>query len=110
MLKLARTQVLLNTDYSRAMSKKLGMQFEAGPRKWGHRVRGTCLVEHLGEYYLETQPIRVLEETYTQNGMVIPKALVEPYLPPEPLLKWRDYSLKNVQEIVVAGQRVKKCL
>lgn len=108
-LKHARTQVLLNTSYERAINKILGQagepHYTPGPRKWGRRIQGTCLVEHLGAYYLETQPIKLLDEKYFTPDGELPKNEVEPYLNKrEELLKWRDYSLNSIIEIRVANK------
>ena len=87
--------------------------FEAFPRKWGERIKGTPFVEHKGNTYLELKVERVLGTEYLLDGEPIDRSLIEEWLPkrkPEgerqqvenPVIL-RDYNLANIKAIAFDG-------
>jgi hypothetical protein len=91
----------------------LDPDFEAFPRKWGERIKGTPFVEHKGNTYLELKVERVLGTEYLLDGEPIDRSLIEEWLPkrkPEgerqqvenPVIL-RDYNLANIKAIAFDG-------
>jgi len=93
--------------------ENLEPDFEAFPRKWGQRIKGTPFVEHKGKTYLELKVERALSTEYLLDGEVVDKSVIEEWLPkrkPEgerqevdrPIIL-RDYDLANIKAITFDG-------
>jgi len=50
--------------------------FELKPRKWGERIKGTPLIEHKGQFYLEVIFLKPGSVTYLLDGKPIRKELI----------------------------------
>jgi len=88
--------------------------FEAEPRAWGERVKGTPLVEHKGNYYLEMKVTRVMSTTFIRDrdGEIVTHAEIVMFLPPArenaraETVKGifpSDYAVENIKEITLDG-------
>lgn len=93
--------------------ENLEPDFEAFPRKWGQRIKGTPFVEHKGKTYLELKVERAISTEYLLDGEVVDKSVIEEWLPkrkPEgerqevdrPIIL-RDYDLANIKAITFDG-------
>lgn len=93
--------------------ENLEPDFEAFPRKWGQRIKGTPFVEHKGKTYLELKVERAISTEYLLDGQVVDKSVIEEWLPkrkPEgerqevdrPIIL-RDYDLANIKAITFDG-------
>jgi len=88
--------------------------FTAFPRKWGKRIKGTPLVEHKGQYYLEMK-VQSAKAHYVQGDAEIAVSELIPYfyersksrqgVEKEVIL--RDYALENIKGIRWGGELVK---
>lgn len=119
--KVATVNGMLCWRYSRAVNRQRGREertpdFQALPRAWGVRLRGTPLVEHQGELYLELKVERVLHCRYeSAGGKAIDAGDIEPYLrrrPPgasrqglEREIVLRDYALANLVSVTFGSFR-----
>lgn len=115
---------VINWNYEKAVNRQQSREggdatFEAKPRKWGQRIKGTPLVEHKGHLYLEIKIERVLSTEYFVRRPVdgafqtVTKNEISQYLKPsrssaanqgvskEIIL--RDYKLENVTIIRMNG-------
>lgn len=107
---------VINWGYELAVNRQRlreGMEadFSAYPRKWGQRIKGTPLVEHRGQYYLEVK-VQKANCTYYIGTTEVSHADIAPWLRPasphrqgvskEIIL--RDYSLENIKAVVYAGE------
>jgi hypothetical protein len=88
--------------------------FTPYPRKWGHRIQGTPLIEHKGEYYLEVKPNgKPQDVTYSLNGTIIPVETLKPFLYEnksnaahqgvDKEIIVRDIKLSNISQIQMKG-------
>jgi hypothetical protein len=107
---------IINWIYESAVNRQRvreGLQpdFKAYPRKWGQRIKGTPLVEHNGNFYLEMK-VQQSNCTYYVGGTVIPSTEITPYLRPlsksrqgvQKEIILRDYALDNIKGITYAGK------
>ena len=83
------------------------------PRKWGERVKGTPLVKHKDQYYLEYLPIRKLQEQFIlDNRPATPEEMedIKQYMkenePPPKGVVWRNYRLDHLESIKVEGNPI----
>lgn len=90
--------------------------FEAKPRQWGKRVKGTPLVEHKGRYYLEVKVENTYGKTYIDDqGNVVNQEEIEEFLynssssrqGVEDKVILRDYKLDSIQSITMNGKKYK---
>lgn len=103
---------VINWIYENAVNRQrerenLVPNFTAFPRKWGHRIHGTPLVEHKGKFYLE---MKVQHATcrYFIGNVEVNHADISPWLRPhsphrqgvsrEIIL--RDYALENISAFI----------
>lgn len=109
---------IINWTYEISVNKqriKEGKEpdFEALPRAWGERLRGTPLVEHKGKFYLEARMGNVRYTKFLNDGEEIEKEKVEEFLRKKsnegarqelnsPIIL-RDYELKSIREIKMGG-------
>jgi|MDTC01.1.fsa_nt_gb hypothetical protein len=93
--------------------------FEAFPRKWGERIKGTPFVEHKGKTYLELKVENVLGTEWFLDGEPISpedREAVNAFIPTKvegarqqvenPVIL-RDYNLANIREITFDGMTIK---
>ena len=120
--KVSCINVCLNHHYGNAVNRQQVREggegdFEVSPRKWGHRIPGTTMVEHNGAYYIEVKIEKMLGHQYeTGSGEVLSDEVVAPFLPPsrleeqaeaqgvEKAVILRDYNLSSVRAITVKGE------
>ena len=55
--------------------------FEAFPRKWGERIKGTAFGEHNGNTYLELKVEREIATEYLLDGAPVERSVIEEWLP-----------------------------
>lgn len=90
-------------------------EFVAKPRKWGQRIHGTPLVEHKGQYYMETRFLNTPHSpTFFLDGKEIDKSLIAEWLKDsgsnaehqglEKEIIIRDYKLGNIKEAKLLGE------
>jgi hypothetical protein len=86
--------------------------FESEPRRWGHRVNGTPLVEYNGKFYIEVKVEKTETPLYILNGKFVANEDITPYLPEttsrqgvEKEIILRDYSLDSIKMIKIKGQQ-----
>lgn len=117
-VKVAIVNGVINWVYERAVNRQrtreeLTADFQAMPRKWGHRMAGTPLVEHNGQYYLELKVERSIDYRYeAMDRTPLDKAAVNQYLTPpsasrqgvEKTIILRDYKIDNITRIKYRGQ------
>lgn len=116
--KVSRVNVCIGFQYEAAVNRQREREgsstdFEARPRQWGERVKGTVLVEHKGRQYLETKIERTFEHTYFDaSGRQLTDADVAPFLPArgasrqdvEKEILVRDYALESIRAISFKGE------
>lgn len=95
----------------------LEADFEAHPRKWGERIKGTPFVEHKGNTYLELKVERVLSTEYLLDGEPVDREVIAEWLPArkaegarqevENPIILRDYRLDSITEITFDGITIK---
>jgi hypothetical protein len=101
---------VVGSDYSNFFS------YEPGPRKWGSRIQGTCLVEHAGEYYVSLIVTEVLETHYMKyTGLGFVEATENEIHEFMPFIveggtgaeegDYRTYKLRNIREVVFQGKK-----
>jgi hypothetical protein len=85
--KLSRVNGFVNWEYEKAVNEQKirenkSPNFEALPRTWGKRLKGTPLVSYEGFYYLEVKIEKSIEYRYysIKKNVRIPTTSVEPYL------------------------------
>jgi hypothetical protein len=118
--KVSRVNVTLNYNYAAAVNRQRTREggeadFEAAPRQWGERIKGTSLVRHeSGKLYLETKVERSLGcEYFAADGSRIEAEAIAPYLPSKggsgrqevekPVLV-RDYALDSIKGVTIKGE------
>lgn len=117
-LKTSVTNVMVNWNYQNAVNRLLEKQgqtadFEAQPRKWGDRVKGTPLVQYKGDFYLECKVEKSLSHTYHRpDGTALSDTEINPYRPakkdhqgPKDAVMLRDYKLTSIVGINIDGKR-----
>jgi hypothetical protein len=113
--KVSRVNGVICWGYARAVNRQRLREdriddFEAAPRPWGRRIRGTPLVEHNGRYYLEMK-VQSRQDMFLVDGQPSDVDL-SPWLPrrcpsrqevtKEVVL--RDFALASIREIRWAGR------
>jgi hypothetical protein len=127
-VKVANVNATINFIYENAVNRQrireeLEADFQAFPRKWGHRVwdgdRLTPIIEHTNKegehkFYIEAKPERSLGHEYRdRDNNVVANELVEPFIRrsgtsrqgTEKEIYVRDYSLSNIRAITLKGQQ-----
>ena len=122
-IKQSTTNGVINFHYENAVNRQQGREggpqdFEAKPRKWGERIKGTPLVTHKGNTYLELKVERALSTEYfivQPGGVLAPcqKSDVEEWLRPtrsnashqgvQKEVVLRDYKIDNIVVIRMGG-------
>ena len=121
--KIARVNGMIGWNYTNSVNNQrtregIEAHFEAQPRKWGERIKGTPLVEYKGEYYLEVKIERILDITYVRDndGKIVTYSEIEPFMPAkrkpttqgtEKDIIVADYKINNIEEIKIDGQEYK---
>lgn len=119
--KFAVVNGLVNWIYENAVNRQrlrenLEPDFQAFPRKWGQRIRGTPFVIHKEELYLELKRQNVLEEEYRdREGNIISKVDLIGYFKAEGegrqgvanKVILRDYKVDNIKSLVWRGEEYK---
>lgn len=104
-----------NSVNNQRQREGLEPDFEAMPRAWGERIKGTPLVLHKDRHYLEVKVERNLDTTYyrASDGEEIPEEEVKPFLPArskneragtEKDIRLADYGIDNILEIKMDGE------
>lgn len=121
--KRSEINVCLNHVYGNSVNNQRAREegenaeyFEPAPRKWGMRIRGTTLVLHKDNYYLEVKVEKVYKTQYYLDNVAVAQCEIEGFLQernePErggrqdverPVIL-RDYKLSSVREIYVNGE------
>jgi hypothetical protein len=116
MVKASKVNGIINWGYELAVNRQrlregLETDFSAYPRKWGQRVKGTPLVEHKGNHYLEVK-VQAATCSYFVGMVEVNHADVSPWLRPasphrqgvdkEVIL--RDYALENIKSVTWGGE------
>lgn len=117
-VKRSRVNGVINWSYESSVNRERCREdgdpdFEAHPRKWGLRVKGSPFVKHNGKTYLEMKVQRVMETEYLLDGEKISKSLIEKFLPKpkaegarqdvEKPVILRDYNLDTIRAIKFSG-------
>lgn len=115
--KTSRTNVAIGFNYTNSVNNQLLREgkendFEALPRKWGERIKGTPLVEHKGKCYLECKIEKSIDYVYTLDGEEIGIELIQEFLPAksesrqgtEKEIFVRDYDLESIRQITMKGE------
>ena len=101
-IKVQTLRCSVNFDYEKVMSAIHG-SWVAEERKWGKHVKGTCLIEHKGEHYVQVHVLEASDPTYAHNGERIPAELLKPYLYPSSDAKVRDIKVSNIASFGTRG-------
>jgi len=117
-VKVSEVNGIINWGYETAVNRQrtregLEADFTAFPRKWGKRIKGTPLIEHNGNYYLEMK-VQSAKSMYLLGQEEIPVSDLIPYfytrsksrqgIEKEVIL--RDYALENIKGIRYAGEKI----
>jgi hypothetical protein len=116
--KVSRVNVTIGFNYQNSVNNQRQREgsdtdFESLPRKWGERIKGTPLVSHNGNMYLEAKVEKTLDHMYINtHGQNIPDDLIAPFLPKhgetrqeldkEVIL--RDYKIDSIIGIKINGE------
>jgi hypothetical protein len=119
---LKESQLLVNVGFqysnsldNQAKREHKEIDFQIQPRKWGTRIKGTSLVEHKGNYYLETKVEKVYSTRYVDiDGNELNKEDVLPFLPKkresstqdelEKKIYLRDFKLSSIKRLAFGGK------
>lgn len=105
----------VNYDYGQAVNDQrerdgLPRDFTPGPRPWGKRVGGTCLIEHKDMLYLDARIVSVAATIYLLDGKPIERRIVEPWLRDRnkeetkgPGVIVRTINLAHIDELTIGG-------
>jgi len=117
-VKVSSVNGIINWIYEDAVNKQrsreeLEPNFTAFPRKWGNRIKGSPLVEHNGNYYLEMK-VQSAQAQYILGNEEIAVSELIPYFYDrsksrqgvEKEVVLRDYALENIKSIKYAGQLI----
>ena len=122
-VKQSHVNGVINFHYENAVNRQQAREggeatFEAKPRKWGERIKGTPLVTHKGFTYLELKVEKALKTEYfirQPGGVLAPcqKSDVEEWLRPtrpsggrqgvQREVVLRDYKMASIIEIRMGG-------
>ena len=119
--KRSKVNVTLGFIYANSVNRQREREgnesdFQVNPRKWGERVKGTTLVVHKGQYYLEIQEEKVYETEYYLDGNLVEKEIVKQYLKepaPQPQQELerevilRDYRLDSIESVTINHETMK---
>lgn len=123
--KISKVNVNVGFNYTNAVKsqmKKEGVAggFKSKGRAWGSHVENTPLIEHKGNYYLETRPISSMGRKYFivegDKVKVIDKETAESWIqerkeaPGQPVEKKvivRDYKLGSLLQIKINKQKLR---
>lgn len=96
-----------NSVNNQRIRESLEVDFEAKPRQWGKRIKGTPLVEHKDKYYLEVK-VQGAESDYFQDNNRVDVDKIKPWMynsksrqGVEKEVIVRDYSLDNISRIKI---------
>lgn len=83
--KFMKANVFINFNYENSVNKVLDKEgkepdFKASSRVWGTRIKGTPLVEHKGNYYLECRFLKYCKSTYIFDNHTIPESILNDYV------------------------------
>ncbi len=119
---LKESQLLVNVGFhysnslvNQAKRENVSTEFDVQPRKWGERIKGTSLVEHKGNYYLEAKVEKVFQTRYMDiDGNELDKQDVLPFLPKkresatqdrlEKKIYLRDFKLASIRKFAFDGK------
>ena len=119
---LKESQLLVNVGFhysnslvNQAKRENVSTEFDVQPRKWGERIKGTSLVEHKGNYYLEAKVEKVFQTRFTDiDGNELDKQDVLPFLPKkresatqdrlEKKIYLRDFKLASIRKFAFDGK------
>jgi hypothetical protein len=118
--KLANILGMIGWDYANSINNQRAREghtehFEAFPRPWGKRIKGTPLVEHNGKYYLEVKVERILGEvtyvrasdgepvTYDAISMFLPEKRINARAETKKNIYPTDYAIESIREIKIDG-------
>ena len=101
---LKESQLLVNLGFTysnslvnQAKRENVSTDFDVQPRKWGERIKGTSLVEHKGNHYLEAKVEKVYSTRYTDvDGNELDKQDVLPFLPKKRESATQDKLTKKI--------------
>lgn len=120
-VKQSRMNVTLNFNYENSVNSQRAKEgadtdFEASPRKWGERIKGTMLVSHKGMVYVEAKMNGKPQETvylHKDTRNVISKEAIDDFLPKpksnkdhqgvEKEIILRDFMITSIKEIAIKG-------
>lgn len=124
-IKVSRVNGMANWIYENAVNNQRMREqgedadlFEAFPRKWGVRLKGTPFVEHKGNYYLELKIEKVLGREFRVDGIPTPDEAVTCWIRKpstasiekqrkhqgvEKMIILRDFKLSGIREIAING-------
>lgn len=119
--KRSKVNVTLGFIYANSVNRQREREgnesdFQVNPRKWGERIKGTTLVVHKGQYYLETKVEKVYETEYFLDGKLIEKEKIKDFLkesapqPQQELEKeiiLRDYRLDSIESVTINHETLK---
>jgi hypothetical protein len=116
--KVSRVNVTIGFNYQNSVNNQREREgseadFESLPRKWGQRIKGTPLVSHNGNMYLEAKVEKSLDHMYINaQGQNVPDDLIAPFLPKhgetrqdlEKEIILRDYKIDSIIAIKMNGE------
>ena len=103
--KLAHVNGMIGFVWEHSVQRHIDPKFVAGPRKWGIRLAGSPLVEHRGEWYLETLVRSLSCDYFAPDGTKLDETALDPWLVKRgETLKIRDYALANLRSITYHGK------
>jgi hypothetical protein len=115
--KISKVAGAIGFNYTNSVNNQreredLDKDFEAEPRAWGTRLKGTPLVEHKGKTYIEVKVQSTESPLYVLNGKFIPNEDIKPYIPEtksrqgvDKEIIVRDYDISNIRSIKIKGQQ-----
>lgn len=116
--KLGEVNGVINWVYETAVNRQRVKEdkepdFTAFPRKWGQRIKGTPLVEHKGQHYLEMK-VQSARARYFLATREVPYEEVKPHLRPngpsrqgvDNEIILRDYALEHIKAITYGQETV----
>lgn len=104
-VKVQTLRCSVNFDYEKEMARIEGAWVSEN-RSWGGHVRGTCLIEHKGEYYVQVLVQEASDLHYVEGNNRIPVEILRPFLQPSSPSKVRDIKVSNIMSfnaVVFAG-------
>ena len=119
--KKVTSNVFIGFIYANSVNNALAKEgktadFVPSERAWGQKIKGTCLVEHKGAYYLECRFMNDTKPEYFLDGKPSTKETFSAFMTEktatgnaehqglEKEIILRDYKLASIAEIKVAGE------